>query len=233
MPNFHKRNLFTDALYEVKKNDAIISETYRNVKNAKPNLHPQQLNEVIGEILGGLAAGAMMVAPTIAKAMGAREEKKRYERERAHIEAEPQRAREQELEVLRRRFGQETSERIGRETFESGESEKRRNFEAGESEKRRGFEAGESEKQRGFEAGESEKQRGFTKGESLKQRRFTRDERLGGEDFRKREERKRAAEAMLRAGLLAGARLDAAKIRSSRGKKKGKKSGKRGSGKKP
>ena len=233
MPNFHKRNLFTDALYEVKKNDAIISETYRNVKNAKPNLHPQQLNEVIGEILGGLAAGAMMVAPTIAKAMGAREEKKRYERERAHIEAEPQRAREQELEVLRRRFGQETSERIGRETFESGESEKRRNFEAGESEKRRGF-----------EAGESEKQRGFTKGESLKQRRFTRDERLGGEDFRKREERKRAAEAMLRAGLLAGARLDAANILSGlgknkgknsgkSGKKKGKKSGKRGSGKKP
>jgi len=123
MPNFHNKDLFSDALRQVRRNETYIAETYKNISQKLPNHRQHQLNEIVGEVIAGLAAGSLMLAPGIAKFLGARKENERYEREQGFKETEAEKNRRQQLILQRKGFRQQTSEREAGQVYGTSESE--------------------------------------------------------------------------------------------------------------
>ncbi len=130
MPNPHSRKLFEDALAKVQLNDKNLTEAYAVAERS--NFSQKELVEFF-EILGGLAAGAAILAPSIATGVGMvrQANKERQQRqdilnkEAADRDAAERRAAEK---IEQMRLGREhtTAEREASQDFTKAETAKER-----------------------------------------------------------------------------------------------------------
>ena len=253
MPNFHNKDLFSDALRQVRRNETYIAETYKNISQKLPNHRQHQLNEIVGEVIAGLAAGSLMLAPGIAKFLGAREEKKRYEREQGFKETEAKENRRQELRLQRRGFRQQTSEReagqgfqtserlgtqafgtserLGQQAFGTSERLGKQAYGTSEREAGQGFQTSERLGKQAYGTSEREAGQGFQTSERLGKQAFGRGERLGTQRYGTAERREGEVARALEIAALRGAKTKKEEAKAKRAKKA--KKAKKGKKKKP
>jgi hypothetical protein len=164
MPNPHTRKLFEDALAKVQLNDKNLTEAYAVADRS--NFSQKELVEFF-EILGGLAAGAAILAPSIATGVGMYRKYKKEERARQDELTKIQKDREERKAAAEASRTHETSERIGRQDFTKGENDEERTFRKNMAKSDQGFKEVESQKERDFTSKRDVEQRNFTRGERL------------------------------------------------------------------